>query len=136
MKTRTFPSLPCAASVPNLIADRAALFARRDPCLNVRRLMYQSLIWLGVVGHEPGRLRTASDAESLERLPDALVDGMRGDSQLDRNFLRRQMLSDEAQAIELPLCQPCHAIRGARFNIGGTIVPEHGIRHPSLPFKR
>jgi len=41
----------------------------------------------------------------LERDPDALVDSMGGNAELDRNFLRRKMLIDEPQAVELPLRQ-------------------------------
>ena len=39
------PDLPCAVSVPNLMTDRDAGLARGAFRLNVRRLMYQSLIW-------------------------------------------------------------------------------------------
>jgi hypothetical protein len=63
--------------------------------------MYQSLIWAGISGDDPGCLRPPIDAENLERLADALVDRVRRDAELGRDFLRAQVLVDEAQAIEL-----------------------------------
>ena len=74
--------------------------------LNVRRLMYQTLICGTVAGDDPRRLGAPRDTEDLERLADALVDGVRGDSKLAGDFLRREVLVDEEQAIELALAQP------------------------------
>jgi hypothetical protein len=64
--------------------------------------MYQSLIWPTVHGNETRRLGTALDAKDLQRLADALIDGMRRNIELARDFLGRKMLIDKAQAIELP----------------------------------
>ena len=50
--------------------------------LNVRRLMYQSLIWPAVPRDEPGRLGAPLDAEDLQRLADALVDRVRRNVEL------------------------------------------------------
>jgi hypothetical protein len=75
--------------------------------------MYQSLIWPGVAGDEARGLGPALDSKEVKRLADALVDGMRGDVELRRDLLRRQMLVDEAQAIELTGGQP----RDARFHV-------------------
>jgi hypothetical protein len=58
--------------------------------------MYQALIWPAMLSHEAGGLGTPFDAEDLERLADALVDGVRGNLQLGRNLLRRHMLVDQA----------------------------------------
>jgi hypothetical protein len=88
--------------VPNLITDRGFWVARFGLGGNVRRLMYQSLIWPGMQGDDPRRLRSALDSQDVQGLADALVDGVRGDPELRRNLLRAQMLVDEAQAIELP----------------------------------
>jgi hypothetical protein len=63
--------------------------------------MYQSLIWSLVLGHDASRLGAPLDAEDLKRLSDALVDRVRRDAELGRDFLRAQVLVDEAQAIEL-----------------------------------
>jgi hypothetical protein len=71
--------LPCAISVPNLMTDRGFWFGAIPMALNVRRLMYQSLIWFFVAGDSAGSLCTPLDAENLERLADALVDGVRRD---------------------------------------------------------
>jgi hypothetical protein len=69
--------------------------------LNVRRLMYQSLILRGMLGNEPSRLRTPLNAEDLKRLPNSLVDRMRRDPKLGSDFLRAHMLIDETEAVEL-----------------------------------
>ena len=71
--------------------------------------MYQSLIWPELLGHQPGRLRAALDAEKVKGATDALVDSMRRDAELDGDFLRRQMLVDEPQAIELALAESGYA---------------------------
>ncbi|HZB69035.1 MAG TPA: hypothetical protein VE403_01600 [Sphingomicrobium sp.] len=63
--------------------------------------MYQTLIWSAVAGDDAGGLGPALDPQDLERAADALVDGMRGDIELCRDFLGVQMLIDEPQAIEL-----------------------------------
>jgi hypothetical protein len=63
------------------------------------------LIWTAVLCDEAGRLRAPLDAKRMQRLANALVDRMRGDSELRRNLFGRKMLVDEAQAIELTLGQ-------------------------------
>ena len=68
--------------------------------------MYQPLIWAKFLRHEAGRLRAALDAERLESKAHSLVDGVGRNSELDRNFLGRKMLIDEAEAIELALGKP------------------------------
>jgi len=83
------------------MAGRGLWLAGECSCLNVRRLMYQSLIWLSVLDHEARRLGAALDTEDLECAADALVDGVRRNPELDRDFLRRTILGDEAQAGEL-----------------------------------
>ena len=45
--------------------------------LNVRRLMYQSLIWFAALGDDARRLRAPTDAERMQRLANALVDRVR-----------------------------------------------------------
>jgi len=86
MKARIPRGLPCAISVPNLIADRAALVTRQACRLNVRRLMYQALIWLAVSRDETGRLSATRDSQDLQRLANALVDSVRRNSELDRDL--------------------------------------------------
>jgi hypothetical protein len=113
-----FPDPPCTISVPNLMTDRPLLLVgRRDGC-NVRRLMYQALIGTGGLGDDAGGLGAAFDPEDLERPADALVDGMRRDAELDRDLLRRQVLGDEAQAIELAVAQFVDRARHPRLHEG------------------
>jgi hypothetical protein len=75
--------------VPNLITDRGFWVTGFAKSLNVRRLMYQSLIWSAVLRDETSGLSTPLDAEDLKRLADALVDGVRRDIELGRDFLGR-----------------------------------------------
>jgi hypothetical protein len=63
--------------------------------------MYQSLIWLLVLGDDARCLRAPLDAEDRQRLADALVDRMGRDVKLDRDFLGIQMLIDEQETVEL-----------------------------------
>jgi hypothetical protein len=49
--------------------------------------MYQPLIWLAVLGDDARRLRPTADGQRLKRVANALIDGVRRDSELDRNFL-------------------------------------------------
>jgi hypothetical protein len=86
------------------------------------------------LGDNAGRLRTTADAERLQGLANALIDGVRRDSELDRNFLGRQMLIDEPEAVELPLRQSGHAIRNIWLDFRG-VLPDRGIRHSSYSFQ-
>src|SRR5207248_5103658 len=110
-KETNSPNLPCAISVPNLMTDRGFGVAGLGAADNVRRLMYQTLIWAFALGDDPRSLRAAFDAEDGERLANPLVDGVRGDVQLGRDFLRREQLVDELEAVELTGSQPRHAFR-------------------------
>jgi hypothetical protein len=92
------------------MTDRGLGVARLGLAVNVRRLMYQPLICLLVAADDPRRLGAALDAEDRERLADALVDGVRRDMELGGDFLGREMLVDEQQAVELPRAQPCDAL--------------------------
>ena len=87
---------------------------------NVRRLMYQSLIWPAVPRHDARRLGAAFDAEDLEGLADPLINGVRGNRQLRRNLFRREVLVDKAQAVELAGGQARYTL-GHRVIIGGTM---------------
>ena len=87
--------------MPNLKTDRIAGMARGSTALNVRRLMYQSLILSVHLRDHARRLRTAFDAKHLQGPANALVDRVRGNAELDRDLLGRKMLIDEQQAVEL-----------------------------------
>jgi hypothetical protein len=89
--------------VPNLKTDRVAGLAPWSATLNVRRLMYQSLIWPAHLRHQACRLGAAVDPKNLESAPNPLIDRVRGNAELDGDFLGREMLVDEQQAIQLPL---------------------------------
>jgi hypothetical protein len=105
----------CAVSVPNRFANRLNGLDRRFDCLNMRRLMYQPLICLSLAADQASSLRTPLDLENMQCAADPLVDSMRRNVELDRDFLGRKMLVDESQAVELSWRQP----RDAPF---GTIV--------------
>src|SRR5690348_1082520 len=92
--------------------------------------MYQSLIWLGILGDDARRLRTARDSKDVERLADALIDRMRRDAELGGDFLRAEVLRDQTKAIELPFRQPRHAL-GNRIPSrlrSGPIVLRRAVR--------
>nr|WP_230558814.1 hypothetical protein [Sphingomonas segetis] len=93
------------------MTDRASGLARLRLGGNVRRLMYQTLIWRLVLRNHPRRLRTALDTEDCERLAHALVDGVRRDAELGGDLLRIQMPVDEAKAIELAVAELRDACR-------------------------
>jgi hypothetical protein len=73
--------------------------------------MYQSLIWLGILGDVPGRLRAALNAEDRKRLANALVDSVRRNSQFGRDLLRIEVLVDQQKAIQMVLVQARDALR-------------------------
>jgi hypothetical protein len=102
------------------MADRGIGMARGTAALNVRRLMYQPLIWLAALRHEASGLGAALDAKDLEGLADSLVDRVRGDPELGRDLFRRQMLVDEAQTVELAGSQPGNTRR--------QIIPRRALR--------
>jgi hypothetical protein len=134
---------PCAISVPNLMTDRGPWVAGIDWTLNVRRLMYQSLIWAAVAGDDARRLAAPLDAEDLERLAYALIHRVRRNAELGGDVLGREMLIDQSQAIELafgqsgnPGFQRVHARSGlmvvpgkTRVTIGFINAAQHKHRH-------
>jgi hypothetical protein len=64
------------------MTDRGLWVAGLSVGVNVRRLMYQSLIWLFVLGDDARCLRTPLDSEDCERLANALINGVGRDVQL------------------------------------------------------
>jgi hypothetical protein len=90
---------------------------------NVRRLMYQALICAAMLGDEARRLRPPLDAKDLQGLANALIDGVRGNSEFGRDFFGIEVLIDEAEAVELTLIQPRDTLRiGALFCSAGEVV--------------
>jgi hypothetical protein len=75
-------NLPCTVSVPNLMTDRPHLLVDSWLGLNVRRLMYQSLIWSAVLRYHASGMRTSLYSENLKRAANALIDGMWRDPEL------------------------------------------------------
>jgi hypothetical protein len=80
--------LPCTVSVPNLKTDRLVGLAWRIAALNVRRLMYQSLIWPMDLGDHARCLGAAFDTENPQGSANALIDGVRRYAEFHRDFLR------------------------------------------------
>jgi hypothetical protein len=117
--------------VPNLIADRPQWLAHQLPRLNMRRLMYQPLIFPSVVRYEAGGLGPALYAKDLQGLAHALVDGVRRDLELSGDFLGRQMLIDQAQAIELARAKARHSLRHFIVNLRGIFRSPCAAGHPS-----
>jgi hypothetical protein len=92
------------------MTDRGSWVARLGLGGNVRRLMYQSLIWFLVAADDARRLGATLDAEDGKRLADALVHRVRRDTELGGDFLGRKVLVDEQKAVELSRAQPCDAL--------------------------
>jgi len=97
---------PCAVSVPNLMTDRGLGLAVDAAKLNVRRLMYQSLIWSGILRDDARGLRPAFDPEDVKRAADSLVDGVRRDAEPAGDFLRRLVLDQEIEHLPLLVGEP------------------------------
>jgi hypothetical protein len=111
--------------------------------------MYQSLIWSFVSGNDSRRLRPPFDPKDRECLADPLVDGVRRDVELRRDFLRRQELVDEPQAIQLRRSQasdaPRHGICSAQFRVFNGRAARavrfvqsdtHPAKHAAIPRQR
>jgi len=96
--------------VPNLIADRLDWVGFGGWKLNVRRLMYQTLIWRAVPRDDARGLGPAFDTEGLESQANSLIDGMRRDVKFGRDFFRREMLVDKQEAIQLPPREFCNPL--------------------------
>jgi hypothetical protein len=84
--------LPCTVSVPNLITDRVAGLGLRCAALNVRRLMYQPLIWCVHPSDHAGSLDPALNLQDLQSAADALIDSMWRNAQFDRDLFRGKVL--------------------------------------------
>jgi hypothetical protein len=89
--------------------------------------MYQPLIWAAVVGDDSRRLASALDSKDVERAPDTLVDGVRGDVELGRYLLGIEVFVDEPQAVELPCAQSCDA--SYQVFPRWTVWSSSGVRH-------
>jgi hypothetical protein len=91
--------------VPNLNTDRGLWLIGFDLVGNVRRLMYQSLIFPLVSGNmlsdEAGCLRAPLHAKRCKGLANPLVHGVRGNAELGGDFLRAPMAVDKAKASKL-----------------------------------
>jgi hypothetical protein len=94
--------------------------------------MYQTLIWSAVAGDDAGGLGPALNSQDMERAADALIDSVRGNVELRRDFLGRQVLIDEPQAIELTGAQPRNAARDLCLHIGRIVRFRHCVAHPSF----
>jgi hypothetical protein len=68
--------------------------------------MYQSLIWVLVLGDDARRLGASLDAENRQGLANSLIDGVRRYVEFARDFLRTEVLVDEQQTIELTGTEP------------------------------
>ncbi|HEU4876256.1 MAG TPA: hypothetical protein VFT07_00230 [Sphingomicrobium sp.] len=74
------------------MTDRPVLMIRGRTAVDIRRLMYQPLIWLLAFGgrgqrHDPRCFAALFDAQNLQRLANPLVDRMGGNAKVERDFL-------------------------------------------------
>ncbi|MEO7601899.1 MAG: hypothetical protein ABIS39_01345 [Sphingomicrobium sp.] len=121
--------------MPNLKSDRGIGMAGVGRRLNVRRLMYQTLIWAAVARDNARRLGPPLHAKDVQGLADALVDGVRGDSELVRDFLGREVLVDQQEAVELARAEPrnpaCMVALG-RIAIRRAVIAGHATDPPPI----
>jgi hypothetical protein len=108
--------------VPNLSADRAFFVSGLGWKVDVRRLMYQTLI-CRVVGRYRGpdksrSLAPALDAKLFQGAADSLVDGVGADAQVGGDFLTAMVPIDQQQAFDLPLAEA----RNQRLRAVRTLV--------------
>ena len=89
------------------MTDRPQFVAGGRGRVDVRRLMYQALIWGAFVSrgrrHDPRRFTASLDAQRMNGLTNPLVDSVRRNAKAERDFLRRQMLVDQGEALALSL---------------------------------
>jgi hypothetical protein len=91
--------------VPNLITGRVGLLVACLAALNVRRLMYQSLIWRTVTSDEPCRVLASIHSQDLKGLPNPLIDRVMRNPELCGDFLGIEMLVNEMKTVELSPAQ-------------------------------
>ena len=93
--------------MPNLSADRALFLSGLEVSVDVRRLMYQTLICriLGRdgVGHQACGLSAAVYSKFFQSPANALIDGVRADAEANRDFLAAVVPVDQKQAFDLSL---------------------------------
>jgi hypothetical protein len=97
--------------VPNLNTDRLVGLSGCAGRLNIRRLMYQTLICAVVLRDHSRRLRPALDAQHLERAANALIDRVGRDRQPRRDLLGGEMLVDQPQAFALASSESGNTLR-------------------------
>jgi hypothetical protein len=95
--------------------------------------MYQPLICAAVLGNQPRGLGPAFDAKRMQRLANPLVHGVRRDFEQARNFLRGEVLVDEAQAVELTGVS--RATRAVISSSAGPSGPSAASATPWLSFE-
>jgi hypothetical protein len=98
--------------VPNLSADRAVFLSELSRRVDVRRLMYQTLIY-GVIGRNLIRYHSRGIAsplytELVQGAANALIDRMGADPQFGRDFLAAVMAINQQQALDLAFSKPSH----------------------------
>ena len=89
--------------------------------------MYQSLIWLVMLRNDAGGMRAPFDAERLQGETNALIDSMRRDVELGRDFFRIEMLVDEQKAVELALRELCDPRSQFFVHIARIVGPRRHI---------
>ncbi|MEO6225612.1 MAG: hypothetical protein ABIO80_07160 [Sphingomicrobium sp.] len=115
------------------MTDRGFWMTAGRAGLNVRWLMYQSLIRAAVFGDDPGGLRPPFDTKDLESLANALVDSVGGNIEPRRNLFGQQVLIDQPQAIELTGSQPFDP-RGHCVGVRRALRPIFRINHDAGSF--
>jgi len=115
--------------VPNLSADRAVFLSEPGSRVDVRRLMYQTLIY-GVIHGELIRDHARSIApplnvELFQCATDPLIDRVRADAQFGCDFLAAIVAINQQQTLDLALSEPSYG----RIRIMDSAWLINAIRH-------
>jgi len=90
------------------------------------------------LGDDPRGLGAALDPEDVERAANPLVDGVRGDVELDRDLFGIEVLVDQQQALELPRAEALdpqtdivstHRVTGSHYGCQSLTPPTQTGNH-------
>jgi hypothetical protein len=114
--------------VPNLKTDRLVRFGGKPIRVDVRRLMYQSLICADFIqaSDDPGRVPAPIDPEDANGAADPLIYGVWRNAQSSSDFLAVEVLGDKLENLNLSVTQPSDAI----LDRSGTVLDITSSDHP------
>ena len=117
-----FPGPPCTISVPNLKTDRPAELRRGGSRSQCAAIDVSNADMARGDGRRSARHGLRRSTPSMCRaIADALIDSVRRNIELGRDFFGREMLVDEQQAIELTRAELRHPSHHFRPHVVRTV---------------